>query len=61
MKFLGAIGGISHMMVENSTKDYISWDFYCKLDLAVVMGGENIDINLTKLLARTNWLMLHGT
>lgn len=61
MKFLGSIGGISHMMVENSTKDYISWDFYCKLDLSVVMGGENIDINLTKLLARTNWLMLHGS
>jgi hypothetical protein len=39
MKFLGSIGGIAHMMVDNSTKDYISWDYYCKLDLSVVMGG----------------------
>ncbi len=61
MKFLGSIGGISHMMVENSTKDYISWDYYCKIDLTVIMGGDSIDINLTKMLSRTCWLMLHGT
>lgn len=61
MKFLGSVGGIAHLMVEGSTKDYISWDYYCKLDLSVSLSGHNININLTKLLSRTCWLMLHGT
>lgn len=61
MKFLGSIGGYSHMMVENTTKDYISWDYYCKLDLTVYLKGDTLNINLTKLLARTCWLMLHGS
>lgn len=61
MKFLGSIGGAAHSVVENSTKDYISWDYYCKLDISVVMGGDTISISLTKLLSRTCWLMLHGS
>lgn len=61
MKFLGSIGGAAHSVVENSTKDYISWDYYCKLDLPVILGRETLDISLTKLLSRTCWLMLHGS
>lgn len=60
MKFLGSVGGISHSMVENTTKDYISWDYHCKLDLSIVMGGEDYNLNLTKLLSRTCWLMVNG-
>ena len=48
-------------MIENRRKDYISLDYYCKLDLTVILGGENVEINLTKLLARTCWLMQHGS
>jgi hypothetical protein len=47
-------------MIENTVKDYISWDYYCKLDFTVALGGQNIDISLTKLLSRTCWLMMHG-
>lgn len=61
MKFLGSIGGLAHQMVKNSTQDYISWDYYCKLDISIVLGKDTIDVNVTKLLARTCWLMLHGT
>jgi hypothetical protein len=61
LNFLGSIGGLSHSMIINSARDYISWDYYCKLDLTISLCGQNIDISLTKLLSRTCWLMLHGS
>jgi hypothetical protein len=60
MNFLGSIGGLVHLLVNNTNKNYVSWDYQCKLDIEILMSDRKFTLNLTSVLDRACFLALNG-
>jgi hypothetical protein len=60
MDFLGSIGGLVHLLVDNSKSNSITWDYQDPLEINVLMGTFKCTFNLSKLLNRTCFLALNG-
>ena len=60
LSFIGSLGGLCHQLVDNKTKDHISWDYDCRLQVEVNILNDNIELNLTRLLNRACWLAING-
>lgn len=60
MDFLGSIGGLAHLLVDNSSSNLASWDCQYPLEIDVLMGNMKCTLNLSKLLNRLCFLALNG-
>jgi hypothetical protein len=60
MDFLGSIGGLSHLLIDSSGNNKITWDYEDPLEIDVLMGTFKCTLNLSRLLNRTCFLALNG-
>ena len=60
LSFLGSLGGMCHLLVDNKNHDHISWDFDCHLSVDVIILNNKFTINLARILNRACLLAASG-
>ena len=60
MAFLGDVGGMVHLLVDNKTHNHATWALTCKVELDLLMANTKYSINLMGVLDRMCFLALNG-
>ena len=60
MDFLGSIGGLAHLLVDNSSSNSVAWDCQYPLEIDVLMGNLKYILDVSKVINRICFLALNG-